>query len=832
MLVSPGVEVTVIDESAYGSPGSGTIPLIVLATSQDKTDPTNSSADGIAYYTKAAQAGRMVKVTSQREITQYFGSPIFTTNSADVVIQGSETSEYGLMAAYSYLGQGNQAFIVRADLDLQQLNNSDSEPVGVFNTDQSIWLDTDASSYGIHEYNATSGLWVNNIPLVEINADATTAEAEGNISGAPAVYTPSTTVVDGSYLVVIHAEQADLFTLEYYKGVGTSWEIMDSSAAMSDGTTVTYARHFTVPTSPSDGDVWIKTTSPSNGIDLAISVYTVGYDYFIPQVVQGVNITHAVTTDITDYYPQDGSSNTALTTDTAEYNNFVLNTTDNTSATVRIYRIDVQGTIDDLTAYHKEVGEEVPVALPVDGQLWFNDTVDELDVYMIVAGDYIPVDVTYQTEAPNNPSNGDVWCDTSNAGMGMSEERTYPVLKVYQSGLGWITHSNTDQTTARGVLFASISDTYADDTNSGAATVLSEAPDAIVYPDGMLAVNMGQSKNTVRVWVEEAAAWRNAVANHADGSGRFGRYAQRAYIATKMQAAISTDEIREPHYKFSLITAPGYPELTDELVNLNADRHETAFIILGAPMRMNPTQAVNWVQNVNVAAENGEDGLVTHYTYSAVYYPSAMTTDPTTGQSVVVPPEHVALYTYAYSDNVSFQWFPPAGLTRGMVFNATSVGYITSENEYRALALSNGQRDSMYMNNLNPITTFIGRGTFVFGQKTLHPYASALDRVNVARLIVYLRDRFDEIALPFLFELNDAQTRERAKIVFERFLADILSRRGIYDFAVVCDESNNTPARIDRNELYIDVAIEPAKAIEFIYIPIRVVNTGTLSNVS
>jgi len=114
-------------------------------------------------------------------------------------------------------------------------------------------------------------------------------------------------------------------------------------------------------------------------------------------------------------------------------------------------------------------------------------------------------------------------------------------------------------------------------------------------------------------------------------------------------------------------------------------------------------------------------------------------------------------------------------------------------------------------------------------KKTLHNFDSALDRVNVARLVAYLRERFDHIARPFLFEINDQQTRDRAKLVFERFLADILSRRGIYDFAVVCDETNNTPARIDRNELYIDVAIEPAKVAEFIYIPIRIVNTGTLS---
>ena len=109
----------------------------------------------------------------------------------------------------------------------------------------------------------------------------------------------------------------------------------------------------------------------------------------------------------------------------------------------------------------------------------------------------------------------------------------------------------------------------------------------------------------------------------------------------------------------------------------------------------------------------------------------------------------------------------------------------------------------------------------IFGQKSLHTTTSALDRVNVGRLVAYLRERFDEIARPFLFEVNDAQTRQRAKVTFERFLSDILAKRGLTDFAVVCDESNNTPARIDRNELYIDVAIEPSKAAEFIYITIR-----------
>ena len=372
-------------------------------------------------------------------------------------------------------------------------------------------------------------------------------------------------------------------------------------------------------------------------------------------------------------------------------------------------------------------------------------------------------------------------------------------------------------------MFADIDDT------AGGGAAITGAPEAVVYPDGMLIVNMAQSKNTVRSW--NGTAWRNAASNNSDGSGAFGRFAQRKVVAAGMQAVVAGADLREEQYAYSLLAAPNYPELTDELVTLNSDRGETAFIIIDTPMRKNATEAISWVKNSNVATENGEDGLVTNNTYSAAYYPAGSSTEPVTGKTVVVPASHMALYTFAYNDNISFPWFAPAGLTRGVVQNASSVGFITSENEFKAISLTQGQRDEMYQNKLNPITTFIGQGTVIFGQKTLASTTTALDRVNVARLVAYLRERFDEIARPFLFEQNDTQTRARAAQVFERFLADILSRRGVTDFAVVCDTSNNTPARIDRNELYIDVAIEPTKSVEFIYIPIRIVNSGTLSNV-
>ena len=790
-LVSPGVQVSVTDESAYGAAGNGTVPLIVVATRQNKTDPTGSESDGIAKYTKKATAGEVVQVTSQRELTQYFGNPTFTT-SGSAIVQGSETSEYGLLAAYSYLGQGSRAYIVRADVDLAGLDSTTVQPTSAYSTADSYWLDTDASKYGIHTWNSTTEVWDYQTPTVEvISAVAGTA--------------PAAAVVTGGYHVVISTNSN---TIEYYKESGAAW--------VTAGATL--APHYSVPAGPSNGDVWVKTTSPGNGVSISISKFI--EDAWTPQTVSGVS-DGSDNADITTFVPQDASSATALTSGATAGGILLGEGVDQ----LDLLRVSSLGAPEALPgAFLAQIA--APTATASTGQTWFDNTVDSLDIYVSAGSAWTAAaDVQYATSAPttdgsgNALADGDIWVDTNAINH---HARDYP--KIYKhNGSAWVKHSNSDQTSENGVLFADLDDT------KGGGSAIAGAPQAVIYPDGLIAVNMAQSKNTVRSW--NGSAWRNAVSNHSDGSGRFGRYAQRAYIAAGMAAVTAGTDLREEQYTYSLLAAPNYPELTDELVTLNSDRGETAFIIIDTPMRKNASQAISWVQNSAVASENGEDGLVTNNTYSAAYYPAGQSTEPVNGKTVVVPPSHMALYTFAYNDNISFPWFAPAGLTRGVVQNASSVGFLTAENEFKAVSLTQGQRDAMYTAKLNPITSFVGQGTVIFGQKTLASATTALDRVNVARLVAYLRERFDEIARPFLFEQNDAQTRARAKQVFERFLADILSRRGVTDFAVVCDSTNNTPARIDRNELYIDVAIEPTKSVEFIYIPIRIVNSGTLSNV-
>ena len=426
-LVSPGVSVTVVDESAYGAPGAGTIPLLVLATRENKTDPTGSETDGIARYTKSTYAGDVVRVTSQRELTQYFGNPTFTT-SGTTVVQGSETSEYGLLAAYSYLGQGSQAYIVRADVDLAQLEATTTAPTAAYSTANSLWLDTDASSYGIHKYNSTTGLWVAQTPVIEVNDNATTLEAGG------ASYTPSTTVTVGAFLVVVHANQSGNLSLEYFigkTGSPDSWEELDSDSTLSTGDTVTWARHFSTPAAPGDGDIWIKTTSPGNGINLVFNEFTTAW---VSKTVQGVTtaLTAGVSTSIGDFYPQDGSSTTALTSSTATSGRLLLDLDVNTKALVIVQRVTSVGGVSTLSNYTTKFAQtSTPTATAATGQLWFDNTINSLDIYKVNSGAYDAVTPTYSTTAPTSPSGGDVWVDTTNAAEGQANERSYPVIKVY-----------------------------------------------------------------------------------------------------------------------------------------------------------------------------------------------------------------------------------------------------------------------------------------------------------------------------------------------------------------------------------------------------------------
>ena len=146
--------------------------------------------------------------------------------------------------------------------------------------------------------------------------------------------------------------------------------------------------------------------------------------------------------------------------------------------------------------------------------------------------------------------------------------------------------------------------------------------------------------------------------------------------------------------------------------------------------------------------------------------------------------------------------------------------------EFVPVSLNEGQRDTLYNVGINPIVYFTGAGLLNWGQKTRANAASAMDRINVARLVIYMRGQLDVLAKPYVFEPNDKITRDSLKGQVDQMLLELTGLRALYDSLSVCDTTNNTPATIDRNELHCSVFIKPVKAAEFIYIPITLKNTG------
>jgi hypothetical protein len=521
-----------------------------------------------------------------------------------------------------------------------------------------------------------------------------------------------------------------------------------------------------------------------------------------------------------------------------------------------------------------------PTTEAADGQLWYNSIVDEVDVlvhtgsgwagYRSDTSQYRQLDVDRVGYAPivsatrpsvNGKLDGDIWVDTS------SLEQYPRIYKFNGDTLKWVLVDSTDQTTQDGILFADArwavnGGTSTAQTNSTIPELLVsdfldfDAPDPALYPKGMLLWNLRRSgfnvKRFVRNYVNVAAdnirfnnsepmtdyyphRWVSESANQADGSGTFGRKAQRRVVVQSLQALVnSNQEIRDEESRvFNLLACPGYPELIGELVSLNFDRGLTSFIVGDTPPRLTPdaTTLSNWGNNTAGALEDNDQGLASSDEYLGIFYPWGFTSD-NIGNNIAVPPSHMMLRTIALSDQVSYPWFAPAGTRRGGITNATAVGYITSEGEFQSVALNTGQRDTLSSIKVNPITFITGTGLVNYGQFTRARNASSLDRINVARLVIFLRRQFAQLAKPYVFEPNDKITRDEIKGAAENLLLELVGQRALYDYIVVCDTSNNTPARIDRNELYLDVAIEPVKAVEFIYIPLRLKNTGEIQGLA
>ncbi len=263
-------------------------------------------------------------------------------------------------------------------------------------------------------------------------------------------------------------------------------------------------------------------------------------------------------------------------------------------------------------------------------------------------------------------------------------------------------------------------------------------------------------------------------------------------------------------YMFNLITAPGLikangkqtGELTTMVNNAQTRGDNLAIVDL-----------VNWNTGVTTVTAGA---AAIDSSYAATYWPWLQTIDPDLNSKVWVPASTMIPGVYAFNDRAGEAWFAPAGLNRGALNTV-----LRAERK-----LPNGTRNTLYTANVNPIATFPNTGVTVFGQKTLQKAASALDRINVRRLLIQLKSYISQVADNLVFEQNTITTRNNFLSQVNPFLESVQQRQGLYAFKVVMDDSNNTPDVIDRNELVGQIYIQPTKTAEFIYLDFNVQPTG------
>ena len=264
----------------------------------------------------------------------------------------------------------------------------------------------------------------------------------------------------------------------------------------------------------------------------------------------------------------------------------------------------------------------------------------------------------------------------------------------------------------------------------------------------------------------------------------------------------------QDEYQYNVISAPGlyysnYAVQCNLIKNMCISRGDAIYV-----MDLVPYNTAIATVNQNAAAIDSS--------YAAAYWPWLQTIDPNSGLLVYVPASTMIPGVYAFTDASSDPWFAPAGITRGGLGSV-----VRAERK-----LTSANRDTLYEANVNPIATFPQQGVVVFGQKTLQKAATALDRVNVRRLLITLKGYISQIADNLVFEQNTIATRQNFLTQVNPYLESVQQRQGLYAFKVVMDETNNTPDVIDRNELIGQIFLQPTKTAEFIILDFNVLPTG------
>ena len=325
--------------------------------------------------------------------------------------------------------------------------------------------------------------------------------------------------------------------------------------------------------------------------------------------------------------------------------------------------------------------------------------------------------------------------------------------------------------------------------------------------------NSGQAKPeyTASIPVQASGTFGDAVGSILTGTGKY--YDKitaddtQGLVGDNYTTAINLLANKDD-YKYNIISTPGltqadYTSTTNKLIS-NTENRGDNIVILDLELYAKS------ITNVTTTAASKDSS------YAASYWPWCMVTDPDSGQRVWVPAGTLIPGVYANNDRTAEAWFAPAGINRG------GLGQVIQAER----KLTQANRDQLYISKVNPIATFPGRGVVVFGQKTLQNQASALDRVNVRRLLIALKNYISQLSDNLVFEQNTAATRNTFLSQVNPYLESVQQRQGLYAFKVVMNESNNGPDVIDRNELRGAIYIQPTKTAEFIYLDFNILPTG------
>ena len=280
-----------------------------------------------------------------------------------------------------------------------------------------------------------------------------------------------------------------------------------------------------------------------------------------------------------------------------------------------------------------------------------------------------------------------------------------------------------------------------------------------------------------------------------------------------LQASAYTQSINllsnKDAYRYNYITVPG--------LIYNFGTHANVLNLLNSIIQNNGNSlmiydTVEYGQNIALVTANA----TLNSSYAATYWPWLRTIDPSTGQQIWVPASTMIPGVYAFSDSVAEPWIAPAGINRGVISTA-----IMAERY-----LTQGNRDTLYEANVNPIATFPNSGITVFGQKTTQKKKSSLDRINVRRLLIEVKNFITQIADTLVFEQNTVATRNEFLSQVNPYLSSIQQREGLTTFRVVMDDTNNTPTTIDNNQLIGSIYLQPTRTVEFIYLTFNLTPTG------